>query len=276
MSEYIVHKAVGLDKVKVKLRQTLEWYGQFYDAFRKYDGCCAVLNKGTTYSRTGEQYQCLDEVAQDAAFNDLVIIGEAWWPGPGQFNVISGEFRRHARSERLDVRVHDVLTQAEFDCGRSPVGFRKRMERIADEGHRWSRASGWPAGTYGDPQDKCNELVQIGGYDGLVLRDPNGTWTKGSGTTGEILKVKRVLSYDLEVLEVNTVIGEKTGREVHKLIVRFGDRRLGVGSGVPHDRADLPRVGDTVEVEGMDLSSEGLLREPRFKGIRFDKVKPDA
>lgn len=58
--------------------------------------------------------------------------------------------------------------------------------------------------------------------------------------------------------------------------MEFQGKRLGVGSGVPHKLEDVPKVGDIVEVEAMDLSGDGLLREPRFKGIRFDKLEPDT
>lgn len=137
-------------------------------------------------------------------------------------------------------------------------------------------AQGWGAGDYGNAQDKCNALVDEGGYDGLILRDPNAGWAVGAGTEGAIIKIKRKLSFDLRVVEVNTAVGEKTGRTVYKLVVEFRGLRLGVGSGVPHKFDDVPVVGDIVEVEAMDYSSDGLLREPRYKGTRHDKVAPDV
>lgn len=279
--DYIIQKAVELSKVVKKRRKTLEELGNEYMAFRKYDGCCAILKDGHTYSRTGELYQSLDDLAEflQAEFPDWVFIGEAWWPGPDQFNLISGEFRRHARSSRLTFRVHDCIPREDFDAGECDIEFVSRSPdnwvgeymqgRIAD-------ATGWGKGKYGHPQAKCNELTDIGGYDGLILRDPKGKWKVGSGTTGEIIKVKRKLSFDLRVTEVNTAVGEKTGRTVYKLVVDFKGKSLGVGSGLPHDPDKVPKVGDIVEVEAMDYSSDGLLREPRFKGVRFDKVEPDA
>lgn len=276
MADYIIQKAVNADAVKKKLRKTLEEYAATRTASHKYDGCCAILRNGRTYSRTGELYQCLDGIAEDPCWEGLVPVGEAWWPGKDQFSRISGEFRRFARSGILGFMVHDVLTEAEFAAGHSAVPKATRMARVGPRGHRWEKVFSYPAGTYGDPQAMCNRLVELGGYDGLILDDPNGTWTAGRGTTGETVKIKRVLSYDLRVLEVNTVTGAKTGRAVHKLVVSFNGKRLGVGSGVPHDIKDCPTVGQIVEVEAMDLSSEGLLREPRFKGIRFDKLEADG
>ncbi len=285
MAEYIIQKAVSPDKVKKKLQRSLEEYGKTYEAQRKYDGCCAVIYTGSGpleawgESRTGERYPSLDPAATELAEQmgpGFVLIGEAWWPGKDQFNLISGAFRRLEPSYKLSVLVNDCLTQAEFDAGYSAVPYRERRERIPiSAGNRWGKAASWAPGTYGCPQALCNQIVAEGGYDGLILRDPAGTWTRGNGTTGEIIKIKRELSFDLRVVEVNTAKGEKTGRDVYKLVVDFEGRRLGVGSGVPHDLSSVPQVGDIVEVVAMDRSSDGLLREPRFKGIRFDKTNPD-
>lgn len=279
--DYIIQKAVEIGKVKKANRLTLEEYGQKFTAFRKYDGCCAILYDGKTFSRTGEEYQCLNEVSKllSNMYPDWVFIGEAWWPGKDQFNLISGAFRRQEVNDRLMFAVHDFIPRDDFFKGYSIVPFFQRGGDVGVDGlmdGRIFEARGWPRGTYGCPQAKCNELVEEGGYDGLILRDPNGLWVRGAGTTGEIIKIKRKLSFDLRVLEVNTATGEKTGRTVYKLVVDFYGLRLGVGSGVPHNFDDVPVVGDIVEVEAMDYSSDGLLREPRFKGIRFDKTNPDC
>lgn len=282
--EYIIHKAVEIAKVKKKLQRTVEEYSATYWAFRKYDGCCAILMDGKTFSRTAEEYQCLNEIADwlNAIYPDVVFIGEAWWPGKDQFNLISGEFRRMKVSDKLMFIVHDVIPRDDFDRGRCDMPFKDREFKLLGGvnidgacNDRVHLAQGWGAGEYGNAQEKCNELVDEGGYDGLVLRDPDGLWAVGAGTEGAIIKIKRKLSFDLRVLEVNTATGEKTGRTVYKLVVGFRGLRLGVGSGVPHKLDDVPSVGAIVEVEAMDYSSDGLLREPRYKGIRHDKLEPD-
>jgi ATP-dependent DNA ligase len=280
--EYIIHKAVEIAKVKKKLQRPIEWYSRNFWAFRKYDGCCAILKDGKTFSRTGEEYQCLNGIAdflhQD--YPELVFIGEAWWPGKDQFNLISGEFRRQCISDKLLFMIHDIIPREYFDRGRCDIPFKDRESALVDGidgecNNRIQLAQGWGAGEYGNAQDKCNALVDEGGYDGLILRDPNAGWAVGAGTDGAILKIKRKLSFDLRVVEVNTAVGEKTGRTVYKLVVDFKGLRLGVGSGVPHKAEDVPAIGDIVEVEAMDYSSDGLLREPRYKGTRFDKLAAD-
>jgi len=287
--DYIIQKAVAPDKVIKKNRLTLEEYGRTHHAQTKNDGCCAVVTLRPdapmlVQSRTGEVYSSMQhwEAQLRAAFGEqsLVLIGEAWWPGKDQFNLISGAFRNARPNEDLELVVNDAIKVEEFEAGYSDVPYDRRSARFAhlDIMHYPTtyKVAQWRCGTYGNPQDLCNELVDQGGYDGLILRDPRAGWRRGSGTEGGIIKLKRELSFDLRVLEVNTAVGEKTGRTVYKLVVDFQGKRLGVGSGLPHNEADVPKVGDIVEVCAMDYSSDGLLREPRYKGTRYDKIEPDA
>lgn len=283
--EYIIQKAFHIDAVPKKYQRDYSNYMQL----AKYDGCCAILlfNAEGEYlgckSRTGEDYVSMDEVGQamqaTGMFKDVAIIGEAWWPGKGQFNLISGEFRRGVPSGNLRLAIHDAIPLADFRSGTCSTGWWNRFAEywyaLEEYGinHRFFAAQLWSAGS-DDPQQRCNSLVNLGGFDGLVLKDPDGTWEVGAKTP-EILKVKAIVTLDLPVLEVNVVKGEKTGRDVYKLVVEYNGKRLGVGSGVPHLPGDVPNVGDIVEIAAMMESSDGLLREPRFKAIRFDKATGD-
>lgn len=300
--DYIIQKAVEASKVKKGLLRPLNTYEQQ----AKSDGCCAILKFDENghylgaWSRTGEPAISMSLIGfamadfewegepllphypesqrrttKPGRFAGYAVIGEAWWPGKGEFNKISGDFRRQAPSQKLRFVINDVIPLEDFERGRCEFSYSHRVAEFRDvQEERFFFTDYWPAGA-GDPQERCNQLVGLGGYDGLILRDPAGTWAVGRGTTGEIIKVKQKLSFDLRVLEVNEAVGEKTGRAVWKLVVDFRGQRLGVGSGVPFDRANVPNVGDIVEVEAMDYSSDGLLREPRFKGIRYDKLETD-
>ena len=281
--DYIIQKAVEASKVKKGLLKPLNTYEQQ----AKYDGCCAILKFGLggrfieARSRTGEEALSMQNIGDlmykhyGERIENLVFIGEAWWPGKGEFNKISGEFRRYKPSDKLQFVINDVIPLTDFEAGKCKIEYQERVRawRTTLQPRFFFAQQYWPGSS--DPQERCNQLVQAGGFDGLILRDQQGTWTVGRGTTGEIIKVKQKLSFDLRVLEVNTVTGEKTGRDVYKLVVDFMGRSLGVGSGLPHTFEDVPKVGDIVEVEAMDYSSDGLLREPRFKGIRFDKLEAD-
>ena len=188
-------------------------------------------------------------------------------------------------NERLQLRVFDSVDYNEFNAGYSPEQYRYRRERLESllliqstipyySGTCCPSSVARPA-SYGNAQTLCNTLFEAGGYDGLVLKKPDGTWTKNKATGDEQIKIKKRLSYDLRVTDFHIGTGGKTGRPVYTITVDFKGSPLGVGSGMPHKLEDCPKVGDIVEIEAMDYSSNGLLREPRFKAVRHDKVNPD-
>lgn len=296
MAKYIVQKAVNPDKVKKKLQRSMEEYAATRIVQDKLDGCNAVMilpcfakdGEARVLSRTGEDVPSMASLARThryrfrrevQQYGGIVLLGEAFQNGIPQ-NVISGLFRQHGDAPELDIWVFDVLTMAEFEAGHSPVPYRERYNRLTSEGAGETLIASWEPGTY-TVADKLAEAMALGGRDGIILRDPEGTWTAGSGTTGEIVKIKRTLSFDLEVAAVEGGKGKHAGR-AGALVVKFGGKELRVGTGFSdHERqlwADAPKIiiGKIVEVEAMDYSSEGLLREPRFKGIRYDKLEPDT
>lgn len=308
MADEIIHKAVELGKVKVKRRKELEQPGYIaanYIAQPKHDGCNAVMRLvmvqgledkevyASTMSRTGEPNRAMGRAeralssflaGEVALHGGLVLLGEAWWPGKDQFSEISGHFRRHSESDRLRMVVFDCLTAEEFDAGYSPVGYMNRLRRLPAH-------NVWPLTSdpiqlirsYSlreEPQEFCNRLVEKGGYDGAVYRDPNGTWQRGPGTSGELIKIKRKLSFDLRVTAVYEGLGKNAGR-AGAIGVSFRGNELRCNAGTDAERVEwfndpTSIIGRIVEVEAMDFSSEGLLREPRYKGIRHDKHEPDA
>lgn len=282
MTDYIIQKAVEPGAVLKKHQRPLWELAQTYEGQAKYDGCCSVIrpDMGICMSRTGERYISMNPVAEalrERGANGLVLIGEAWHPTMG-FNNISGEFRRHAPSDKLFFVANDALTVAEFNDGRTDVPYAARRNRLCGlYGGSVLKTETFDPGTY-DPQVACNNLVDRGGYDGFIMRNLNGGWTVGSGKTGEILKIKRKLSFDLQVIGWEPGKGKHAGK-LGAIIVSFRGKELRVGTGFSdHERENYETLlkGQIAEIEAMDYSSDGLLREPRFKGIRHDKLEPDS
>lgn len=311
MAKYICSKLVSVDKLAktsglgVRIAKPFfttdeqyAWLGENFEAQRKYDGCCAVITlfpEGSCYpkpvigqSRTGEPLLSADFQldAIRASFDEqvrehggLVIIAEAWWPGKNEFAKISGAFRKKSEQRpNLHFKINDVFTLKEYQAGKTDIHYYARMGRIEHVCPQpsWSFVQRYAPGSYGDPRDLCATVYAQGGYDGVVLVDPYAGWKLDDGKDGEKLKVKNELSFDLRCTEVHTGVGEKTGRPVYSITVDFKGQPLGVGSGIPHDLSQVPKVGDIVEITAMDYSSDGLLREPRYKGVRHDKLEVDA
>lgn len=302
MANELIHKAVELSKVKTARRKVLSQPGYLatnYVAQPKHDGCNTVMalrpdGSAETTSRTGEPNRAMGRAERALSsllapairtYGGLVALGEAWWPGADQFSEISGHFRRHQESDRLRMIVFDCLTLAEYEAGASGVGYMERLARLGTPAE-------WPIErdriglirTYQEPalcpQEFCDKLVTKGGYDGAIYRDPFGTWERGRGTTGEIIKIKRKLSFDLRVTAVYEGLGKNAGR-AGAIGVSFRGNELRCNAGTDAEREQWYNdpssiIGKIVEIEAMDYSSEGLLREPRYKGIRHDKLEPDA
>lgn len=306
MPDYIVQKPVNPDAVikrSPRYGRTLEYMGEHYLAQEKYDGCAAVIKiwpvdvdenpEVATFSRTGEKVFSMArqeltlagsfrEVARD--YGGLVINAEAWWPGEDQFSEISGAFRKKSEQRpMLTFIVNDILTMKEYEAGETSVPYITRLVRggsVPAVPWVWDRAKTYAPGSYGDPQQLCNTVVGRGGYDGLILADPTAGYKIGSGVDGAKIKLKRKLSFDLRCTGIKEGTGKYLGM-LGAMSFDFNGRTLWVNGGTDDFRkavwADPSLVvGGIGEVEAMDFSSEGLLREPRFKGVRYDKLAPDA
>lgn len=295
---YIVHKAVEVRKVKTKLRPTEDQLRTEYIAQPKYDGCNCVAIKTShsaesvdLRSRTDERVLSADHIKEAmgaASFMPLgVYFGEYWHPHIDQ-STVSGYFRdtKQQHTEPMFV-VFDYVTLEEWAAGKSDLVYQDRVDRLPATFSKIEecRAPVFLAESQGFLVDQgmgtmeaAKLLCEGGAYDGLILRKPSGLWRRGDlGTNGEVVKIKPTLTLDLLVSGYTVDIGEKTGRNVYTIFVQLPNgKEQEVGSGVPHQESKVPKKGDIVEIEAMSYSKFGLLREPRFKGIRHDKTEPDS
>lgn len=295
MSDIRILKAVEFDKLSSATKKRYGSVQGLRDAGwwlqRKYDGCfgmavVSAVGKHRMLSRTGEDYtvscqHILDELAacaneQSGGWDTFVVLGEVWAAGM-LFKDISGRFRQQREVAReLHFACNDLLPE-ELETDRA---YENRFADLEDLlGYRQVPGHLFPVDTdrlSSDPTLAAQRLVAQGGYDGAILRDPAAPYTIGLARLGEIVKVKPTLSLDLRVTNVFADTGERTGRDVYSIEVEYRGVRSRVGSGMPHAYAEVPDIGQIVEIEAMGLTPDGKLREPRFKGIRFDKEEPDA
>ena len=261
----------------------------------KIDGvyCAAVLehNRVVIYSRTGKPYTSLKHLEECLKKFMLkssglrVVIFEAAAPGL-DFPTISGQVR-NTKKQATDIiaYVHDALTLEEFTQGGGRT-YHERWSTIFNIFHTFFQkpfiflTSGYVYNLE-DAKRVANDYIMSGG-EGLVLRDPDATYHPGKRDTS-LVKIKRGISYDLKVLCLEEGKGKYKGM-VGKLVCSWKDgKTVKVGSGLTDEQRKRwwstwcydEIVDKIVQVDAMSESTKGVLRQPIFKGIRFDKTKAD-
>lgn len=285
MSSDIVMLANEFDKHSAKFKAKYGNIQNLYDAgwmaVAKYDGVFAAVFPGKgAVTRQNKPITSIDHIIHAPALNPgLVYFGELWAYG-FPFPKISGLARQHAPAPELTFQMFDAVESHDFWSERSDIPYYRRRQWLADTDHgEWiQQASGvWAPGT--SILDTARDVVSMGGYDGLILRDPNGIWKVGRSKDGEIVKVKPNISLTLRVVWAraetrDTKFGGQLG-------VTYRGVDSAVGSGLTQDMLiEIMNNANTydgvlIEVEAMGLTEDGKLREPRFKGVRLDKDKAD-
>lgn len=259
-----------------------------YIMMPKYDGCLAIVNTEAPIplavtTRTGELVHSMWHVAEQAKamLPGYVIFGEAYkWDTP--FKDISGAFRRRSQQPTLSLVAFDAVPVADWRAGECNEPYKARLARLKAAWHASLSESiiVAPEADAVGSQGFANALVAQGGYDGAILRRADAPWHTGPSKNGEAIKVKPVQSLDL------LVVGWFMGRGKHEeraggIIVEYRGVHTQVGTGFSNaEREDLSihpchYMQRIAEIEFMEVTKDGKLREPRFKGWRFDKTHPD-
>ncbi len=265
-------------------------------ASEKLDGVFAFAYVTGTdcfiYSRTGEEYLSLNhlkaelwELAQMSQCE--VIIFEAYAPGVPQ-PTISG-WCRDTKEQHLEVDayIHDILPFEDFKNGYAELPFIDRAAHL-----RWSYQRIAASHLHLIEQREIYnyvaltnmaEAVWAEGGEGVVVRGSYTNYEPGK-RNASMLKIKKGVSYDLIVMAVEEGTG-KYQNAVGKLVCHDRNGKVvKVGSGLTDEQRRTwwspfgydEIVGKIVQVDAMAISSKGILREPRFKGIRHDKKEVDA
>src|SRR5690606_37030222 len=96
------------------------------------------------------------------------------------------------------------------------------------------------------------------------------------GTGGEIIKVKNRIRVTLPVVGYEKGEGKHAGR-IGALVCYYNGKEQRIGTGLTDKQREdwMRELPALVEVEAMGLSKDGLLREPRLKGVRYDVLEAD-
>jgi len=264
-SDYTIPKAVDYENLSAKAKKALDPTGWWLQP--KYDGCALYVNTmtGKVLSASGKPVESCDHIATDLMKHGPgEYCGEVWHPRM-EFQEISGAFRRGYAQPHLQFKLFDAcrIGEKHMDYGRRMADL-PRISTVLFRG--WEEA--W---------EVARDLQAQGGCDGAILRNPNAPWEPGR-SKGDIIKLKPLQDYDVEVVGFEKDVGAKTGRATVALIFRWKNGTTHkVATGLNHEQQAAPEqfVGKIIRVKCMGLTSAGNMREPRFDGVRDDKLKAD-
>lgn len=247
-------------------------------ASEKFDGvfCCAVkADDGEVhiYSRTGEEFVSMEHLKP--ALNlcilpEVILIFEAVIPHEKQ-NIVSGACRDTKKQHpEIIAAIHTVV---ELTSGNAHV-----TSGGCSYGNVLS-VSHYIVSSLEEAYEEAEAIWKDGG-EGLVLHaEPIQPYQPGK-RNATIIKIKKGLSVDLEVIRTYPGKGKYTDY-IGGLVCRYKDgKEIRVSGMTDAQRISWTNhpediVGKIVQIDAMGESAKGLLREPRFKGIRYDKEEAD-
>lgn len=259
-------------------------YVQFLPTPRGYDA----------FSRTGEHLSSIPaSILEDLDFYGQVgrqYMGEVWLPNT-QHSVLNGLARKKSVQPGLGVVLFDSyhpnhpdepyterLRMAGAVVGWGPIVLAQNLiyshggtTVTMDSMLSWARL--------------FSATANGSAYDGLMLKDPDGKFKPGSGKDGESIKIKPRKSGDFRVIGAVEGKGKAAGMAGALVLALGGGVTCEVGTGMDdatrQNYWDWFRAGPgsrrrIAEIEYLDITKDGKLREPSFKSTRWDKTVADV
>ena len=265
-------------------------------ASEKLDGVFAFAVVQDTevhiFSRTGEEYKSLEHLKPElwelhGMCGYEVFIFECYAKGVPQ-PTISGWCRDTKKQHlEVDAYIHDGMTWEEFKNPEDSVEYEERVGILQPVFRHFSyfHHTHLVRQEYITNEDELMlmaEDIWAAGGEGVVARPISSIYQPGKRNAG-MVKLKKGVSFDLKVVSVEEGTG-KYKNHVGKLVCADRNGKvIKVGSGLTDEERKRwwseffydEIVGKIVQVDAMAVSTKGVLREPRFKGIRHDKTEVD-
>lgn len=263
-------------------------------ASEKLDGVFAFAisldNECHILSRTGEEYTSLEHLKEPllALSKEIqceVIIFEAYAKGVPQ-PTISG-WCRDTKKQHLEVEayIHDAMPLGEFAGTGFAESYYVRAEylrlhmvqnpylHLVEQRHITNEKALFTMA----------ESIWAAGGEGVVARPEFAGYYPGKRNQ-YMVKLKKGVSFDLKVVALEEGTGKYKGCTGKLVCQDRNGKKIKVGTGLSDEQRrnwwspfgyDCI-IGKIVQIDAMAVSTKGVLREPRFKGIRLDKTEVDA
>lgn len=241
-------------------------------------------------SRTGEEYTSLEHLKEPllALSKEIqceVIIFEAYAKGVPQ-PTISGWCRDTKRQHmEVEAYIHDAMPLGEFAGTGFAESYYVRAEylrlhmvqnpylHLVEQRHITNEKALFAMA----------ESIWAAGGEGVVARPEFAGYYPGKRNQ-YMVKLKKGVSFDLKVVALEEGTGKYKGCTGKLVCQDRNGKKIKVGTGLSDEQRrnwwspfgyDCI-IGKIVQIDAMAVSTKGVLREPRFKGIRLDKTEVDA
>lgn len=237
----------------------------------KLDGVRAYWDGRQFLSRQGNLYHAPDWFV--AGLPTTPLDGELWIDRKAFQRTVS-IVRRQDKSEHWK-SVRYVI----FDAPQAATTFEERVAYLHDQSRDWRNefARIHEQAVCRDVAHLRAELdrVESLGGEGLMLRQPGSAYVSGRSST--LLKVKRFLDAEAEVIGHEPGKGRHQGR-LGALLVRLPSGKVfSVGTGFSDkERAAPPAIGSVITFRYQEFSDAGIPRFPSYVGERRDAAAPVA
>lgn len=261
----------------------------------KYDGVYGLIvvsgDDVHIFSRTGEEFTSLEHLKEEARYlktdRPYVYIAELYnkyYPQP----TVSG-WCRDTKEQHPGVVacIHDCMPLEDFIKGYCPIPFAERQQKLksikTEIKYPYYNTVFVIQHTLEDMNDLMayTQFIWDNGGEGVVAVPCDAPYQAGKRNVS-MVKLKKGVSYDLLVVNIQEGKG-KFERMVGNLVCQDRNGKIiNVGSGLTETERKAwykkPEgiIGKIVTISAMEVSTKGVLREPRFKEIRHDKCEEDA
>jgi DNA ligase 1 len=261
----------------------------------KLDGirCVVVKEDGVIkfFTRQGQPIEGLVELVEDfkrlpdnmVYDGELLLVNEKNLASDDLFRETQKVVRKDGEKRNVEFHMFDLLPVDEFKAGKSKKIYADRRKDLDD-----LEVSGFikklPILYYGTDKTKIFELlnkVVEEGYEGLMVNNGRGYYV--AKRTDNLLKVKKMHTVDLRVVDIEEGTGKNKGK-LGAVIVDYKGYRVGIGSGFTDEQREYywnnqnEILGKIVEIQYFEESRNqdgGVsLRFPVFKRLRDDKDEP--